>query len=194
MLEFEYCEYYRNSKDIYNTRWKTVRYAKEHGNKPAAGKFATTMKTIRKCVGRFEQGGKSALQDRSRRPLNSPGAIKPYWKFKILGICKELKDTEKSATGALLRRKRNIPYSLPTVLKTMREGGYVKLRKRRAQRNRDLREKKREPKASQKIQMDVKYLKDIPKIELERRVFELPRYQFSVRCVCTGAYFTLLRP
>lgn len=88
ILTFKYYAFYRNGKDNYNIRVKMVRYAKEHGNKPTAWEFATAMKTVHKWVQRFQDGGKSALQDRSRRPLNSPAEIKPYWKFKILGICK----------------------------------------------------------------------------------------------------------
>ena len=71
----------------------------------------------------------------------------------------------------------------------MRAGGYGELRKPRVQRNRDLTENKRQLKAFQKIQVDVNYLDDIPEMELGYRVFVLPSYQFSTRCVRTGAYF-----
>jgi hypothetical protein len=103
MLTFKYYACYRDSKAIYDTWVKMVRYTKEHGIKPATRVFATTVITVRKWVKRFEEGDKSALKDRSLQPLNSPTVIKPYWKFKILGICKDLKEKEKSATRALLR-------------------------------------------------------------------------------------------
>jgi len=35
----------------------------------------------------------------------------------------------------------------------------------------------------------VKYLNDIPEMEMVRRVFELTRYQFTAHCVRTVIYF-----
>lgn len=45
-----------------------VRYAREHGVKPAARAFGTTPKTVRTWLTRWQPGSLQGLEDRSRAP------------------------------------------------------------------------------------------------------------------------------
>lgn len=189
MLEFKYYDYYRQSKDPYDVRVQLVQSAKRIGIKPTARKYATSPKTVRKWMQRFNEGGKSNLKDQSRRPHASPNVIKPFWYFKIQDVCHTAQKRNKRINATFIKRKHQIPYSTKTILRVMREVGYIKHRRKKYQRKRDLREIKKQLKPFEKIQIDVKYLDDIPEFYPEWVVFRLPRYQYTARCVRTGALF-----
>ena len=186
---YTYYQLIKNSKDPVPHRAAMVKYAIEHGNKPAARKFQTSVKTVRKWRIRFENGKRPALKDKSRRPVHSPNSILPFWYFKILDICKKAQKRKKRINAVLIKRKYNIPYSTKTILKVMRESGYMPQKRRKYQRKRDLREIKKQLKPFEKIQVDIKYLDDIPEFYTAYRVFRLPKYQITARCVRTGALF-----
>jgi transposase len=189
MLELKYYDYYRQSKDPYDVRVQLVQSAKRIGIKPTAKRFATSPKTVRKWVERFKEGGKSNLKDQSRRPKSSPNVIRPYWQFKIQEVCRTAEKRNKRINATFIKRKHRIPYSTKTILRVMREVGYIRHKRKKYQRKRDLREIKKRLKPFEKIQIDVKYLDDIPEFYPAWVVFRLPKYQFTARCVRTGALF-----
>lgn len=190
-MEIKYYQLQRVSKGVgmYDIRVRMIVYAKKHGNKPAARKFSVSVKTVRKWIRRHAELGKPGLYECSRKPKRSPNEMKPFWKFKIHDICNEAKTNNKRISGAMIKRKHGIPYSLSTVLKEMRACGYMQNKRKKHQRKRDLREIKQKYKAFQKIQIDVKYLDDIPEMYAEYKYHKLPKYQFTARCVTTGALF-----
>ncbi len=136
MLEFTYYGYYLNSKDVSEVRLGMVQFARLFGVKPAARQFATTPKTVRKWIRRFEE--REQLLDHTRRPARSPRRIKPYWRFKIIDLCRQMEARHQRINATMLRRQNGIPYSLPTVLKVMREEGFFKQRGRSARQERSL--------------------------------------------------------
>ncbi len=186
---YTYYQLIKNSKDPVPHRAELVKYAIKHGNKPAARKFQTSVKTVRKWRRRYEEGKRPALRDSSRRPHHSPNEIMPFWRFKILDICETAKKRRKRINTVLIKRKYNIPYSTKTILKIMHESGFLPQKQRKYQRKRDLRELKKMLKPFEKIQVDIKYLDDIPEFYTAYRVFRLPKYQITARCVRTGALF-----
>ena len=122
---YTYYQLIKNSKDPVPHRAEMVKYAIEHGNKPAARKFQTSAKTVRKWRRRYEEGKRPALRDSSRRPHHSPNEIMPFWRFKILDICETAKKRRKRINAVLIKRKYNIPYSTKTILKIMHESGFL---------------------------------------------------------------------
>jgi transposase-like protein len=68
MCPLRYYPMLRQSKDPVRLRFELVRYAREHGIKPAAREFGTTVKTVRKWLRRWEPGSLRGLADRSRAP------------------------------------------------------------------------------------------------------------------------------
>jgi transposase-like protein len=65
----------RQSKDPRYIRFEMVRFAKKHGIKPAARCFATTPKTVRKWLRRWQPGTLKGLEEWSKAPKNP---CKPY--------------------------------------------------------------------------------------------------------------------
>lgn len=189
MISLKYYEYYRTSKDIYSIRLQMVQYALENGIKPAARKYSTAVKTVKKWVTRFKENKKAGLKEKPRRPNTCPHQLKPYWRFKLIGECQRLNELGKRKSAAALRKDLQIPASLPTVLKVLKAEGLYRGRRRVVEKKRDLREVKSRLKAFEKLQVDVKYLDDIPEMYSEYKAYNLPRYQFTARCVRTGALF-----
>ncbi len=179
----------KNCKDKSIYRKQLVQYAIKHGKKKAAREFKTTVKTVRKWLARWQQGKQNALKDISQKPHNSPKKIKPYWEFRIKGICLKAQNDNKRINSSLLKKDYCIPYSQKTILKYMRKYYKVPVRKSKTQKKRDMRDIKAKYKFCQKLQVDIKYLDDIPEFYCAYKLFNLPKYQITARCVKTGALF-----
>ncbi|MFN3533713.1 MAG: helix-turn-helix domain-containing protein [Candidatus Brocadia sp.] len=189
MYTKKYYEFIRISKDRYEARLELVEAALEQGIKPTAKKYGTTVKTVRKWVRRYKEQKKAGLSELSRRPHTSPGATKPWVRFKLMQEAERLKQAGKRKSASRLKRDLELPVSLPTVLKILREEGLWRGTRKVVEKKRDLREVKQRLKALEKLQVDVKYLDDIPELYQEYRQYRLPKYQFTARCVRTGALF-----
>lgn len=129
------------------------------------------------------------LRDNSRRPHHSPNKIIPFWYFKILDICKTAQKRNKRINAILIKRKYNITYSTNTILRVTGESGYMPQKRRKYQRKRDLREVKNMLKPFEKIHIYNKYLDDIHEFYTAYRVFRLPEYRITARCIRAGALF-----
>src|SRR3712207_4745696 len=70
MCPLRYYPMLRRTTDPTYLRFELVRFAREHGIKPAARQFGTTVKTVRKWLRRWEPGSLRGLEDRSRAPLH----------------------------------------------------------------------------------------------------------------------------
>ena len=56
----------REMRDAYNHRLRLVQFARQHGIKPTARAFTTTVPTVRKWLRRYQQHGPSGLREHSR--------------------------------------------------------------------------------------------------------------------------------
>jgi transposase len=186
---YSYYEVYRHSNNPIPYREKLVKYALKYGVKPAAREFGTSPKTVRKWVKRFQGEKKPGLADRSKRPYDSPNKIIPFWYFKINEACDNAKKHTKRITAVWIKRTHSVPYSTKTILRVMKECGYMPQKRKKYQRKRDLRDIKQRLKPFEKIQVDIKYLDDIPEFYPTFLCFRLPKYQITARCVRTGALF-----
>lgn len=157
--------------------------------KPAARAFATTARTVRKWRDRYNHYGKSGLKDRPRTRKHSPHRIKPYRCFKIVDVFESYNSVNKHLSAAASPRRYHISYSLPTVIKVLREQGCKRPQRTKSERKRDLREHKQRLRAFERIQIDVKELNDIRETYREYIRHKLPTYQFTARCVRTRAMF-----
>lgn len=63
MCPLKYYPMLRRSKDTTYLRFELVRYAREHGVKAVARQLATTIKTVRKWLKRWEPGSLRGLAD-----------------------------------------------------------------------------------------------------------------------------------
>ena len=85
---FKYSDIMKNSKDKKIYRMRMVQYAIQHGNKPAARVFCTTVKTVRKWRKRFEEFAYKGLEDQSRAPKNPAVKIDEKEKYLIIQLKK----------------------------------------------------------------------------------------------------------
>ena len=185
----DYYASYKNSKDPSLLRKELVSYALQYGNKKAAHHFQTTVKTVRKWRKRWEEKKGAGLKDLSKKPKKSPCMMKMYWQFKIKDIAEKASADNKRINGAMMKREYNIPYSGKTVVKYLKQYYKLPSKKTHREKKRDMREVKNKYRAFEKVQVDIKYLDDIPEFYHDFMRFHLPKYQITARCIRTGALF-----
>lgn len=169
-------------------RLDIVRLARKNGKKATARYFKCSKNTVKRLLREHHQGNKT-LEEKSRRPIHSPNVISKYWECIIITETKKIIKKNKRTNAAMLKREYNIPYSEKTIRRVLHENELMKKRKRKYQRARDLRDLKKQYEAFEKIQIDVKYLNDIPEFFREYKQYKLPKFQFTARCIRTGALF-----
>ena len=185
MCVYKYNDLIGMKSQMFDLRLRMVLHAKSNGIKPTAKLFMTTSGTVRKWLRRYNESGKSGLKNVSRRPQNSPNSI-PEENRKLI---KELRD--KTHFGASrLKAEFNLPHSARTINKVFHKYNLIKKRKRKHHKKNDLRQEKAKKYQPLKCyQLDVKYLNDIPQYYRYMVELSLPRFEYTIRDVITGAVF-----
>jgi len=156
-----------------------VKLAKNKGISEAARVYETTRNTIRKWLKRYEKEGLKGLKDKPRIPKFIPHKISIDEERKIIKLRKRLPKWGQDR----LKSEFNLPYSTKTINRVLKQNGLIKKRKKKWKKRRDLREKKRQMKVFEKIQIDVKELTDIENYFSQFIRMKLPKFQyFSKRC------------
>lgn len=190
-MDLSYHEIYQNYKSPINFRFEMVKYALKNGIKPASRQFQTTVKTVKKWVKRYKRNlNSSSLKDKSKARKTQKNEITKHWKARIIQYANRAITNNKRLKAAYIKRDLKVPYSLNTVIKVLRTEGFWKRKKpKKTERKKDLRAIKSNLKAFEKIQIDIKYLDDIPEYFHDYIRYKLPRYQITARDVKTGALF-----
>ena len=186
MCPYPWYQIMRLSKDKKQQRYQMVVYAKEHGVKPTATLYATTPKTVRKWLYRYEEGGYQALEDLSRRPHHSPRAIQDDLVEKIVA----LKAYYKRLGADQIKILEDLPVSSKTMRKIWRKKG-VSSRKRRKKHvtKQNLREIKKQFALFERVCEDTKNLDDIPEYWPQMMRKGLPKIQYTLREISCGIQF-----
>ena len=184
-MEIEYIKIMRNSKDPKQIRLPMVKHAIEHGIKPTARVFMTTPKTVRKWVKRYGQGGYRALDDASRAPHHPPNQVTTEQYEEVL----RLKKKHPSWGSERLKIEYNLAVSKKAILKIFRKNGLIRPRRKKTKKRNDLRAIKAKWKVFEQIEVDVKYLDDIPEYWPYMKRYNLPTFQYTARDVVTGLMF-----
>jgi len=169
-------------------REEMVKCAREKGISFAARKFGTSRNTVRKWLKRYEKEGFEGLRDKSRAPHRIPHKTPSDIEKKII----ELREQCPRWGPEQIKYRLGLSISTKTIWRILRQAQLIKKRKKKWRRRLDLREKKRLLRGLDFIQIDVKYLCDIPKYweeYMRLKLFrgeKLPRYQFTARDVRTG--------
>jgi transposase len=169
----------------YSLRLQLVQYARTHGIRPAARAFATTPNTVRRWRARFDAGGRTSLQDRSRRPKTCPHQTSRYQEAKILSARQKVP----CFGPRRLRDLCGIRASASAIARILRQKGLSGRRRKKHQRKNDLRAIKAKYNCFQRIQADTKPLFDIPAFWPQMKSLGLPRHQYTQRDVKSGALF-----
>jgi len=175
----------RESKDPKYLRLQTVMCAQEHGNKPSAKQFNTTVKTVRKWRKRYEENDYAGLESQSRRPKHSPGRIPQERRDYLASLRKEYKRLGASQLKYLC----DLPEGKRTLEKIWREAGLSRKRRKKHETKRNLREIKKRWRLFQQIDEDTKDLYDIPEYWAQMMDKKLPKVEYTSRDVTSGLTF-----
>jgi transposase len=175
------------SKDKQFTMRKAIILeAVEKGIKLTARRFDMSKNTVRTWLRRFQREGNDGLMDRRNGPKYIPHKTSKEEEAQILTI----RSTVKNSYGAKrLKAFFRLKPSIGAIQRILHQHGLTKRQRRRHQKKNDLRAVKARYKALEKLQMDVKYLTDIPPYWEQMQRFQLPRFQYTVRDVKSGMLF-----
>ena len=185
MRPYPYYTVMRQSQDPKTLRLRMALHAKEHGVKPAARAFHTTVKTVRKWLGRFD-GKLASLEERSRAPKCSPNKLPPAAEKIILAAKRKCP----RFSAVRLKLEFTLPHSVKAIRRVCRDHGLNRpWRRKKPQTKRLLRDVKKHWNLFQQIDVDTKNLCDIPEYWLKLKHLGLPQYQYTARDVTTGLLF-----
>ena len=175
-----------NSKNHkFDLRIHLVRFALDHSLHAAATQYQCSRNTVRKWVRRYLTEGLPGLQDRSRAPRRCPHKTPKAAERRVLAQRRKT-----PGFGARrLKREFELTPSVGAIARIIRQNGLSRRRKKKRQVKRDLRAVKAKYKPLTRFQMDVKYLNDIPQYFPFMNDLALPRFQYTTRCIKTGATF-----
>jgi transposase len=169
-----------------NYRWNMVKYAEREGISKAAKVYNTTRKTARLWVKRYLEGGVKALENKSRREQNFPHKMPKAIEKRII----KLRQKYPFWGARRIKDHLQLDYSQVVINKKLKQAGLIKKKKRRYKQRKERAEYMNKIRNSykpfQKIQVDIKYLTDIPEIIGDLRYYKLPKYQITARDYKTG--------
>lgn len=174
------------SKDKrFSVRKAIVCEALEMGIKPTAQRFNMSKNTVRTLVKRFRGEGNDGLMDRRSGPKHIPHKTSITAENEIVAIRKVA-----PCYGARrLKYYFRLSPSVGAIQRIIKDRGLTRKRRRHHQKKNDLRAIKAQYKTCERLQMDVKYLTDIPPYWEMMQRLRLPRFQYTVRDVKSGMLF-----
>ena len=185
LFALQYSADMKNIKDKKIYRMKLVSYAADHGIKPAASYFKTSINTVRKWVRRYAADGYDALADESHAPKNPANGIEDIERAYIIYLKRK-----RPAMGAKrLKLQYYESMSLKSIRKIFRDEKLIKMKRKKPKTKQSLRAVKKEYAAFQQSDVDLKELKDIPEYwPYIQQGFA--SYQYTFREVTSGLQFT----
>jgi len=185
MAAARYFDLVREMRDAYNHRLRLVQHARQHGIKPAARAFATTVPTVRKWLRRYQQHGPSGLREHSRAHHHCPHKTSAEIEQQVLALRHKLP----TFGAARLKREFDLPVSHMAIQRIWRAHGLIRKRRRKYQRKQDLAAVKATWRLFQQISADTKDLCDIPQFWPQAQSLRLPLVEYTAREVRSGLLF-----
>jgi len=185
MCPVKYYDFLKDYANPFNIRVKMVQYSFQFGISAAARQFHTTRDTVRKWKRLYEKQGTKGIQNKSRAPHKIPHKTPKHIETVIL----KHRDTLPSWGPVRIKEDFNIPVSTAAIYRILKQNGKIKKHKRKHHKKNDLRLLKMKMRVFQKVQIDVKDLSDIPKYYYFKRIYSLPRYQYTARDVKSGMLY-----
>ena len=188
-LRTPYCGmiFKRSIEEQVAIRQKIVRYAQQHGNKPAARHYGCDVRTVREWKKRFKASGTSALVNKSRAPHRCPHKTS-------LELEEQIVQKRKIAPCYGPKRLKFFNPSLKAsegaIYRVLKERGLLRKRRKKYRVKQDLRKVKARYRSLTHFQEDVKHLYDIPYYWTQMTTQKLPKYEYTVRDAKSG--FTIV--
>jgi transposase len=169
----------------FELRLQLVRYAQEQGIREAARAFRASRNTVRLWLRRYEVGGAGALVEQSRAPKRIPHKTSQAQERKIIAARQAV-----SCYGPRrLKQMFELKPSKNAIGRILKEAKLTRRKRKKREKQADLREAKAKYRALTHLQMDVKYLWDIPYFWPQMEALGLPRYEYTIRDTKSGATF-----
>jgi transposase len=169
----------------FDYRLKLVEWALQHGISSATREFKTTRVTTRKWVKRVRQNGIEGLKELSRKPKHIPHKMNQYKEAEIIA----LRESHPAWGSYRLKDLYAVAGGQSAIHRVLKQAGLIKRKKRRYLRRRDLSDLKKKLNFFEKSQVDTKDLSDIYQYWPLMRRLGLPRYEYTLRELSTGAGF-----
>ena len=185
MAWIRYCDMMRSKDHKFDLRLKLVRHARAHGIRAAARAFGCARNSVRTWLRRFEQGGKSALAERSRAPKRCSHKTSPAEEKRVVTARAKLP----CAGPRRLKDLFGLNASEGAIARILRARGLTRRRRTKRQKKNDLRAVKARYRPFERLQADTKPLYDIAAYWPQMRAHQLPQHQYTVRDVKSGALF-----
>lgn len=182
----QYLLAYQTKSQMHLIREKIVQYALLHGNEAAVIKFECHRNTVSKWKGRYEEFGLEGLKDQSRAPHHIPHKIVDA--AIIQEICDKRDDSGYGANR--LKMQYDLWPSNMAINRILHENEKINDPTNKEQQKQDLWHIKQHFKALEtKLQLDGKYLFDIPNYLIYAKLLGLPKWEYTLRDVKSGATF-----
>jgi Helix-turn-helix domain len=197
MCPLRYYPMLRRTTEPTYLRFELVRFAREHGIKPAARHCGTTVKAVREWLRRWEPGSLRGLEDRSRAPIHPRQGITEAQRRRAVAPKLRLP----SWGASRMKRDFSLALSEKALLSIWREEGLLKRQRRKHETKQCLREVKKAWRLFEQTCVDTKDLCDTPELWAQAQALWLPRYQYAarevglglaLRGVCAGVHAGLL--
>ncbi len=185
MTPIPYFKMMRESKDPKYLRLEIVRYAQQHGVKPAARIFGTTPKTIRKWLRRWQPRTLAGLDELSRAPKNPAAAITAEQRQRVI----DLKHRLPTWGAQRLKRDFGLALSEKAIRRIWHQENLLQRKRRKHRTKQDLRAVKAQWRLFEQTCLDTKDLIDIPELWPQLQRGHLPKVQYTAREVVTGLQF-----
>jgi transposase len=174
-----------SKEHIFQLKKQVVQWAQVHGIKPAVAKWGIARNTIRTWLRRFESEGNQGLNDKRKGPNKIPHKTPLEVEQAVI----EARQQAPCYGPQRLKYFFDIQCSVGAVYRILKAKGLSTRLKRKYQTKNDLREVKAKYKALGHLQMDVKYLRDIPNYWGQMKEFRLPHFQYTIRDTKSGMLF-----
>lgn len=174
-------------------RLNIAKFATTYGIKPATRKFACSRNTVRKWVRVYDtyrtQGLKESqmnFEDATRITTNHPHTLNEGTQQRLYRILEDRYNNHLRIIIAHMVKNHHFDCSLATARKYAQRWGFFQSRHNKSKQKRNLVAQKKKLNFCEKIQVDVKYLTDIPELVPSLAYYDVPKYQITARDVATG--------
>lgn len=164
---------------------QVVRLAQQEGIKPCVRKFGIARNTIRNWLRRYEQAGIRGLLDKRKGPNVIHHKTSKDLEDQIIAI------RQRSPCFGPLRIKYfyEVPVGRGAIQRIIKVNGLSRRRRKKTEKKRDLRHVKALYKIFNHMQFDLKYLRDIANYWVQKEIYGLPKYQYTIRDTKSGWVF-----
>ena len=168
-----------SKEKLFTLRKAVVQEALEEGIKPTARRYSMSKNTVRLWLRRFREEGNDGLLDRRSGPNHIPHKTSKKLEGEVIKI-----RTLAPCYGAKrMKDFFDLKPSIGAIQRIIKDYGLVRKKRRKHKKKNDLRAIKSRYRAFEKVQMDIKYLTDIPPYWEAMMKLTLPRFQYTIRDV-----------